>query len=236
MVQQGNLRVTVLSQVAPFRLPRTGTAPISVFLSGHVDAPQGGLPPQLESMKVEVNRAGLLQARGLPVCSLRQIQPATTQRALRDCGDALVGSGQFWAQIVLPDQGAYRTHGRLLVFNGRRHGRPAIFAQIYTANPFDSSFVVVFSIRKVDHGIYGTELTASLPQSLGTWGYVDRIKLTLKREYRVGGRQLSYFNAGCPAPRGTRLTVYPLARTTLSFANGQRLTANVLKRCAVLGE
>lgn len=236
VVQEGNVRITVLSQVAPYRLPRVGTAPISVFLSGHVDAPHGGLPPQLESMKVEVNRAGLLQSRGLPVCRLRQIQPASTARALASCGDAVIGSGQFWAQIVLPDQGAYRTHGRLLVFNGRQHGRPALLAHIYTSNPFDNSFVVVFSIRHVKHGSFATELTASLPEALGTWGYVDRIKLTLKRKYRSGGRQLSYFNAGCPAPPGTRLAVYPLARATLAFANGQRLSADVEKRCGVKGD
>lgn len=59
---------------------------------------------------------------------------------------------------------------------------------------------VAFSIAKVSDGAYGTRLTASLPQALGSWGYVDRIKLTLKRKYSYRGRQLSYFNAGCPAP------------------------------------
>ena len=48
----------------------------------------------------------------------------------------MVGSGQFWAQIVLPEQGAYRTRGRLLIFNGRIHGHPALLAHIFTSHPF----------------------------------------------------------------------------------------------------
>ena len=231
-IQSGGLRITMLAQVAPYKLPRTGTAPISAFVSGHVEDPHGGIPPQLQTMTVDLNRHALLQSEGLPVCPTRRIQPSSTKRALGRCGDALIGSGRFWASIVLPEQGSYPTHGRLLIFNGRLHGAPAILAHIYTRDPFDSSFVVAFAIRKVDKGFYGTELSASLPESLGEWGYVDRIKLTLKRKYTHRGRRLSYFNAGCPAPPGTRITSYPLARGTLGFA-GQTIRATVTKVCGV---
>jgi hypothetical protein len=233
VVQEGNLRITVLSQVLPYKLPRVGTAPIAVFVAGHLDAPHGGIPPQLQEMTVEVNKHGLLQSRGLATCPLRKLQPASTERALASCGDAVIGSGQFWAHIVLPDQGAYRTHGRLLIFNGRQRGKPVIFTHIFTANPFFSSFVIPFGVAKIDHGAYGTRLTASLPQALGDWGYVDRIKLTLKRKYTHQGKQLSYFNAGCPAPKGVRRTVFPLALASFDFADGVSISAKVEKACAV---
>ena len=87
-----------------------------------------------------------------------------------------------------------------MIFNGKRKGQPALLAHIYTSNPFNASFVIAFSIKKIHQGPYGTELTASFPEALGNWGYVDRIKLTLKRKYRYQGKELSYFNAGCPAP------------------------------------
>jgi hypothetical protein len=233
VIQQGNLRITVLSQVQPYKLPRQGTAPIAVFVSGHLDAPKGGIPPQLQRMSVEVNKHGLLQSRGLPTCPLKAIQPASTERALASCGDAVIGSGQFWAHIVLPDQGAYATHGRLLIFNGKQKGRPVIFTHIFTANPFFSSFVIPFGIEKIAKGAYGTKLSASLPQALGDWGYVDRIKLTLKRKYSYRGRQLSYFNAGCPAPKGTKRTVFPLALASFDFDEGVSIAAKVEKACAV---
>jgi hypothetical protein len=233
VVQEGNLRITVLSQVLPYKLPRKGTAPIAVFVSGHLSEPHGGIPSQLQEMTVEVNKHGLLQSKGLPSCPLSRIQPASSERALQSCGDALIGSGQFWAHIVLPDQGAYGTHGRLLIFNGRQKGRPVIFTHIFTANPFFSSFVIPFTIQKKNNGAYGTKLSASLPQALGDWGYVDRIKLTLKRKYRWRGKRLSYFNAGCPAPEGSKRTVFPLALASFAFADGTDISAKVEKACAV---
>lgn len=233
VIQQDNLRITVLSQIQPYKLPREGTAPIAVFVSGHVGTADKSLPPQLKTLTVKVNRHGLLQSRGLPVCPVPRIQPASTERALENCGDALIGSGQFWAHIVLPDQGAYPTRGRLLIFNGRQGGRPAILAHIYTSNPFASSFVVPFVVRRIGGGTYGTELSASLPQALGDWGFVDRIKLTLKRKYRFRGKQLSYFNAGCPAPKVFRRTVFPLAQVSFGFEGKRQLSTVVEKSCAV---
>lgn len=233
VIQQANLRITVLSQVLPYKLPRVGTAPIAVFVSGHLEAPHGGIPAQLQEMSVEVNRHGLLQSRGLPTCKLSKLQPASTRRALASCGEALIGSGQFWAHIVLPDQGAYPTHGRILIFNGEEQGHPVIYAHIFTANPFFSSFVIPFAISQIKKGAYGTRLTASLPQALGDWGYVDRIKLTLKRKYTFKGRQLSYFNAGCPAPQGAKRTVFPLALAKFDFAGDVSIKARVEKACGV---
>ncbi len=233
VVQNQGLRISVLSQILPFKLPRTTTAPIAVFIAGHISTPSGAVPPQLQKMTVKVNRHGLLQSEGLPVCQLPEVQATTTQRALSSCDDALVGSGRFWATIVLPDQRPYPTRGRLLVFNGRKSGRPVLFAHIYTTNPFATSFVITFAIKRINKGPYGTELTASFPEALGSWGFVDRIKLTLRRKYQHQGHQLSYFNAGCPAPSGTKITSFPLAYATFSFAARKEIGLAVNKSCGV---
>jgi hypothetical protein len=233
VVQQGNLRVTVLAQVEPPKLPRTTTAPIAVFISGHIATADGTVPPQLQTMTVKVNRHGPLQSQGLPVCHLPQIQPGSTQRALEDCSDALVGSGRFWASVIFPDQRPYPTRGRLLVFNGRVDGKPVLFAHIFTTQPFPSSFVVTFALKRIHDGPYGTELSASLPQALGSWGFVDRIKLTMRRKYHYLEKELSYFNAACPAPRGTNTASFPLALASFDFADGEHLAATVTKSCRV---
>jgi hypothetical protein len=233
VVQDGDVRVSILSQIAPYRLPRAEPAPISVFVAGHVEATHGGVPPQLRRMKVEVNRHGLLQAEGLPVCAVSQIKTATTREALRTCTPALIGSGRFWAHIVLADQAPYATHGRLLIFNGKEGTRSMILAHIFTSNPFPSSFVVPFAISRIHRGAFGTSLTAPLPQALGDWGYVDRIKLNLKRRYRFHGRRLSYFNAACPAAAGTDRAGFPLARATFYFQDRRPLRGTVDKACGV---
>jgi hypothetical protein len=232
-VQRNGLRITLLSQVQPYKLPRTGTAPIAVFVAGHVVAVGGGVPQQLLGLAIRVNRHAVLRSRGLPQCVAPEIVSSSTERALAACGGSLVGSGRFWAHIVLPEQGAYPTKGRLLVFNGRSHGHRAVLAHIYTENPFPSSFVIPFAMRSIGKGAYGTELVASLPEALGEWGYVDRIKLTLKRQFRRNGRRYSYFNAGCPAPPGAKIAPFHLAFADFSFAGGRRVGVDVTKACGV---
>ncbi len=232
-IQSDGLRITALAQLKPYKLPRKTPAPIAVFIAGHLQSTTGGVPPQLQKLRIEVNRHGLLQSKGLPICRIAEVQPASTQRALANCGDALIGSGQFWANIVLPDQGAYRTQGRLLVFNGREGGKPVILTHIYTSHPFNTSFVIPFAMRHIKQGPYGTELEASLPSALGSWGYLDRIKLTLKRKYPYKGQQLSYFNAACPAPPGTPRTSFALALASFSFAGRPSMSATVNKTCGV---
>jgi hypothetical protein len=232
-IQQGGLRITVLAQVKPNKLPRHGTTPIAVFVAGHLQNADGSIPPQLRKMRILVNRHGLLQSKGLPTCRVPEVQPASTQRALANCGDAVIGSGRFWGNIVLPDQGAYPTQGRLLIFNGKERGKPVILAHVFTSHPFNSSFVIPFNFKKIAKGPYGTELRASLPQALGEWGYLDRIKLTLKRKYRYRGHQLSYFNAGCPAPGHAKRTSFPLAYAEFFFAGRKPMGATVPKTCAV---
>jgi hypothetical protein len=184
-------------------------------------------------MTIKVNRHGLLQSKGLPTCSLKEVQATSSDRALSVCGDALVGSGKFYATVVFPDQRPYPTRGRLLIFNGRVKGKAVLFAHIFTTNPFATSFVISFSIERISKGPYGTELSASLPQALGNWGFVDRIKLTLKRKYESHGAQLSYFNSGCPAPSGTTAASFPLALASFYFAEHEPISLRVQKSCRV---
>jgi hypothetical protein len=232
-VQDGTLRISITTQLQPYKLPRVGTAPIAVFIAGHIASTTGGTPPQLQKMDVKINRHGRLDFEGLPSCRLKEIQPGTNERALKLCGDALVGSGHFWASVVFAEARAYHTTGRLLVFNGVRAGKPVLFAHIFTTVPFPSSFVVTFSIRHIHQGPYGIELSASLPEALGNWGFVNRIKMTLRRKYRYQGHLHSYINAGCPAPKGTRAVVFPLALATFSFAANRRLSTTITRPCGV---
>lgn len=233
VVQSGGLRITGQVRIQPFKLPRDRLAPIAVFVSGHVATADGSQPPQLRRMTVLVNRHGRLRSRGLPSCGLNEIAAVSTQRSLAACGDALVGSGRFWASVVFPDQRAYPTRGRLLLFNGRQHGHPALFAHIYTITPFPTSFVIPFRVRSVERGEYGTELSASLPAALGSWGFVNRIKLTLRRKYTYRGKQRSYLNASCLAPAGARVTIFPLARVSFFFAGRRPIDLTIEKSCGV---
>jgi hypothetical protein len=232
-VVRGNLEIAVLGRLEPFRLPRTKPAPISIIFSGHLLTTDGSTPPQVKAMRIDINRHGLLDSKGLPVCPSARLVAASSQTALRNCGQALIGSGRFWAHIVLPEQRPYRTAGRLLAFNGREAGRPTLIVHVFTSNPFFSSFVIPFQIHRVSKGPYGTELSTDLPPALGSWGYVEQIKMTLRRNYSYRGRKLSYFNAACPAPKGFKTTFFPFARGSFYFADAKPLAITLRRPCAV---
>ena len=101
--------------MTPSALPRSGAAPISVSVSGQISAVGSVSLPQLQKLTIEINRHGRLDYAGLPTCSLHEIQPATTARALAACRSSLVGQGTFSANVVLKGQPPYPSKGKLLV-------------------------------------------------------------------------------------------------------------------------
>jgi hypothetical protein len=233
VVQEGNLRISISTRLEPYKLPRTTSAPIKAFIAGHVFTANGETPPQLQQMDIEINRHGHIETEGLPVCALSQIKATSTEKAIAACGESLVGSGHFWASVVFNEEARpYHTTGRLLAFNGRKAGRPTLLIHIYTTQPFPSAFVVVFTIKQVHDGPYGTELSASLPQTLGDWGFVNRIKMNIGRDYTYEGRRRGYFEASCPAPAGAGTASFPLALANFSFEETQ-LSSTVNKSCGV---
>jgi hypothetical protein len=234
VTQQNGVRLTVSGDLRPKRLPRRGTAPIAVSVSGRL-APAGQAElPQLRRIAIAINRFGRLDRTGLPQCRIRRIQPATSSEALANCGPALVGHGSFSADVRLPEESPFPSQGRVLAFNGRWRGRPAVLAQIYGTDPAPTSYVLPFTIRRAA-GTFGTVLEARLPPVTGGWGFVTGLSLALGRRYRLHGHPRSYLAAGCPAPADFSIALFPLARASFEFADGTRLSSILTKSCMVAG-
>ncbi len=234
VVQRGNLRVKVGAELSPQRLPRVGTAPIAVTVGGRIATTDGGLPPQLETLRIELNRHGHLETAGLPRCRESQIQPASTARALAACRAALVGQGEFSVEVVLGTQEPYPTKGRLLVFNGTYKGRPALLGQIYSSHPFANSFVIPFTIGNLPRGRFGTVLAAKLPRAFTNWGYLTGLTMRLGRSYLHDGRRRSVLSSGCPAPEGFPGATFPLARASFGFST-QSIGVTLTRSCKARG-
>jgi DNA-binding beta-propeller fold protein YncE len=234
VVQRGPVRVSFDGKLTPRSLPRHGRAPVGIAVDARIVGTGDGSPPQLRKIAIAINRNGRFNSRGLPVCSERQIQPSTSAGARAACGGALVGEGHFAANVKLPEQSPFPSSGKVLAFNGRLHGNPAILAHIYGTQPAPTSYVLPFSIKEAS-GTYGTVLEALLPQATGDWGYVTGLKMTLRRSFRYHGRRDSYLSAGCPAPSGFPAEVFPLARTSFAFAGGTTLVSVLNRSCKAKG-
>jgi DNA-binding beta-propeller fold protein YncE len=231
ITQKGPLRLSATGRLSPRRLPRKETAPIAVAVGWKLATVDGSAVPQLKRLRIEINRHGRFDYAGLPTCPYGRIQTASSSRALAACRSALVGRGSFTADIALEGQEPYATQGGLLVFNGRRHGKPVLFGQIYSSHPFATSFVIVFTVQKLARGAYGTALSASLPKALSAWGNLTGIEMQLSRRYGYRGARHSYISAACPAPNGFGKALFPLARASFGFADGTKLDSTLPGTC-----
>lgn len=234
LVQKGTVRVALSGTLSPTRLPRHGTAPISVSIGGHISSTSQGGPPQLQEVTFAFNKAGKLDLGGLPRCRLGHINPSTTQEALLACGGSLVGEGHFSANVKFPEQSPFPSEGKVLAFNGVLNGSAVIFAHIYGTKPVPTSYVLPLEIEH-GKGMFATVMQASLPQATGEWGYVTGLDLKLGRTYTSHGKKRSFLSAGCPAPKGFPGALFPLVRTSFAFAGGKTLTATLNRSCKAKG-
>lgn len=233
VAQKRGVRVAVSAELAPTKLPRRGTVPVAISFAGQI-SPTTTAVPQLRTLAVAINSHGTLSTQGLPRCRLGRISPSTSQEALAECRSSLVGEGHFSADVRLPEQSPFPSEGKVLAFNGRYQGKPAIFAHIYGTDPAPTSYVLPFAIRST-RGTYGTVLEARLPRVTGEWGFVTGISMSLDRTFLSHGRHSSYIAAGCPAPKGFPGVVFPLAKTTFAFAGGLKLSSVLNRGCRVSG-
>jgi hypothetical protein len=234
LVERGNLFVTFRGGLEPAALPRDSRAPIGVSVTGTVRTLSGERPPALRQIAIELNRGGVLDARGLPRCGRGQIESASSQAALAECRDALVGTGTYLANTAFPEQGAFPSNGRILAFNAVVDGHRAILAHVYGTKPVPITRIIVFDVRR-SQGTYGTVLSGELPPSVNRYGYVKRISLTLHRRFVYRGQVRSYLSAACPAPRGFSGATFSFARASMGFADGRTLASTLTRSCRVRG-
>jgi hypothetical protein len=233
VVQKGGLRVSFTGKLSPSALPRSGSAPVRVEVGTQIDSTKAKSPPRLRTMTIAINRYGHLDPDLLPKCTLRDIQPSTTENALGACGDSLIGRGTFSANVALSRQAPFPSEGPLYAFNGVVNGKPAILAHVYGEKPVPTSFTLVFELKKAK-GTFGTLMRASLPNLTGSSAYITGLSLDLGKTVRSHGRTRSYLSASCPAPKGFSGASFPFAKVSLDFGN-KKVESTLARNCEVRG-
>jgi hypothetical protein len=230
---EGDLVVAFSSGLKPSALPRQTPVPVAVRVAGDVaTAGDPSLLPQLRTIRIEINRQGHLFDRGLPICNVKEIQPATEKNARRVCGESIVGSGHVALQARIPTQPLFTVEAKLLAFKGpRKNGHKLILAQAYGRKP-PGAFVLAFRLDR-QPGTFGTVMSTTLPVAAQRWAYLTHFDITLHRTYTYRGQSRSYVSAACSAPAGFDTAVFPFARATYDFATGQSLTTAVARSCRV---
>jgi hypothetical protein len=229
--QSGNIRVKFSADFDPRSLPRLRPAPIEVHIHGSVQTTDGSHPPPLRWLEVELNRNGQLETKGLPTCSGALLQSTSTEEALARCGRAVVGRGSFDAQVALGDE--IPAEGKIIAFNSRRQGKPALFLHFFAAVPIRFTWVVPLTITRSSKGNFGTLLRTRVPKLAGGRGSVTDIELRLGRSYSVAGQRRSYLSAACGAPEEFNEAVFSFARARFRFEGHKAIRTTLLKSCHV---
>lgn len=229
----GGIVACLGGSISPQVLPRRTPVPISVTLEGAIRA-EGAAPPRLQSFELAFGARGGLDTAGLPVCPRARLRNSTHAQALARCGGALVGSGTIAAEVPLNPAEPILAEARALAFNGRAHGRPAVWVQAYSAAP-PVSFVLPFYLRRLRSGAFGVQLRAPAASALGRWPRLRSFRLHLGRRYRAAGAARSYLSASCPLPPRFHVFRVPLARATYRFTAGPTLSTTILRGCRVRG-
>jgi hypothetical protein len=217
---------------APRAVPRERLAPITLTLDGKVRSTDGSPPPRLARIEIAFGARGGLDTTGLPVCPRSRLRNSTQREALARCHGALVGSGEISTEVPLDPRKPLLARAALLAFNGRSHGRPAVWVHAYAASP-PVSFVLPFYLSRPRAGAYGVLLRAPVSSALGRWPRLRSFHITLGRRYGAGGDRHSYLSAHCPLPpRLTALSV-PFARTTYYFAPRPKISQSISRFCQV---
>jgi hypothetical protein len=229
----GGLFVSFNGGFTPRSLPRDRDAAVTVNLNTSIKTADGSRPPQLREISFEVNRYGRISTRGLPVCRPSLLESTGPATALDRCKPALVGSGQFIANVEFPNRAPFTVHGQMLAFNGRTRGKPAILLHIHGSNPVELTVVLSFLIRHPSHGKFGTVLTTRIPRLASDLGYVTDVSLVFRRKYRFRGKEYSFLSARCAAPAGFPGAIFSFTRGTFNFAGGKQITTTLTRDCTV---
>lgn len=232
-VQKGDVRISFDGNFSPRSLPRERLAPVKIDVQGAIGTTDGTHPPAVRKIEIAINRHGKLSTQGLPACSGPLLQSTSTETALARCRPALVGRGQFGANVEFPNAEPVLATGTMLAFYGHSNGKKAILLHLYATTPVRATFVLPLTISSRGNNLFGTVLSAKIPTLAGGLGSVTKIDLTIGRNYTYRGQHLSFISASCPAPAGFPGAIFSLARGSFYFVGGKKLETTLSRHCRV---
>lgn len=228
--KKANIIINFHGSISPVKLPRKDKAPVGVQMGAKIKTEDGKPPPRLTKIILDINSHGVIDAKGLPTCSLGKLNNSSAAQARRSCGDAEVGSGNVTSRVGLPDQPQFASNGPLLAFNGKYKGKPAILAHVTSKGTLSITYVIIFVVKKTK-GAFGTSLVADVPPIASGTGYISAFDLLLKRRYTLRGEKRSYVSASCPLPSGVNIASFSFARSTYAFEDGTKVSSVLRREC-----
>lgn len=198
-VRAGNLIFTADGGVTPKALSKTTPEPIALTVQGKIATADGTHPPALIEAIVDTDKAGTIDARGVPTCKQGQLEAQTTDNARKICSTAIVGTGTTDVEVSFPEQRPIPIHSQLTAFNGgTKGGKTTIYIHAFLTSPIAAAIVTTVKISKEHKGPYGIHSVASVPKIANGAGAVTAFSLTFpKKLFAYKGKKHGYLLAKC---------------------------------------
>jgi hypothetical protein len=223
--QVGNLKVSATAEFEPRVFPEHGTLPASFSSILRIKTLNGDLPPALKTLIFEFDKHGKLNFKGVPTCTMAQLEGTTPSEARQRCAGALLGTGTGKALVEAPGKAPFSISSPISIFNAPPEGgRPTLIAHAYETVPSPQALLVPFSIETVNHGRYGYRTEIQLPPIAGGDGAAILAEAKFGRTFKRHGRKVGYAEAECV---GGRLQVFG----KLIFADGSLLQSLLTSPC-----
>lgn len=217
VVRVGALFLRDNGGISPTKLPRHEQVPISANLNGQIGTTDGSHPPAIKTVNIEIDKTIQVNARGLPICTERQLVARSTAAAKNACPDAVVGSGEGEVEVAFPEQQPFTATGPIVLFNGGVHGGTTLLLiHTYVAVPAPTAVIATVKLTHVHRGRFGIRAVAQIPRIAGGAGSVTKFKLTIDRKFTYKGKKESYLTASCP-------TGHYYTEGKVTFADGTAL-------------
>jgi hypothetical protein len=123
--------------------------------------------------------------------------------------------------------------GKILAFNGRRAGKPALLFHFFGGAPVRFTLVVPLRIGHRQEGEFGTVLRARIPKLANGFGSITKIDVTLGRRWTFAGERRSYLSASCSAPADFTAVPFTFARAKFRFEDHRAIRSTLIQACRV---
>ena len=195
----GNLCITDDGGISPSKLPRHESVPITARITGGIATRDGGHPPALRSVDLDIDKTIQIDAVGIPTCKAGQLRASDTASVKRVCGDAIVGSGRAEVEVSFPEQAPFSATGPVVLFNGGVQGRvTTVFVHTYVNVPAPTAVVTKATVTRIHRGRFGLHIAAKVPAIAGGAGSVTKFDLEVGRKFTYKGHKKSFLVASCP--------------------------------------
>lgn len=222
----------VTGGISPSKLPKHKRAPISLLTD--VSATNSGNPNQIPNpttlAKVDYDKDGAFQQKGLPTCNPAEFTAATTTEQAKDaCPDAIVGNGTSKIAVPLSSGAPPLTIDAVTTVFNAKHKT----VLLHTYNTLSGAQTLIGTVGKADPGPppqgagpgYGLTLTVPVPPLAGGSAVITEFNAKVKKVYRYNGKKLSIYTARCGPDKKLRIQ----ARFTDN--QGQVATDSASKSC-----